>query len=95
MPAQGFASIALKNEVMERIDEFLQKNRMGFTSRAEVVTAAVRDFLQRQDELELRRRQLEDHPMPTPEEVEKARAANRRAVERARAEDARRAREGR
>ena len=45
--AKGYVTISLPAELVDRIDGFLAKNNWGYRSRAEMVAAAVREFLQR------------------------------------------------
>jgi metal-responsive CopG/Arc/MetJ family transcriptional regulator len=44
--AKGYVTISLPAELVDRIDAFLTKNTWGYRSRAEMVAASVRDFLQ-------------------------------------------------
>ncbi len=43
--AKGWTTVALKDALVAQLDRFLQENEWGFSNRAEVVTAAVREFL--------------------------------------------------
>lgn len=43
----GYTTVRLPKELMQRIDAFLEKRSLGYTSRAEVVKDAVRDFLEK------------------------------------------------
>lgn len=42
----GWASLSLRDEVVARLDAFIERNAWGYRNRAEVVTAAVRQFLE-------------------------------------------------
>ena len=43
----GYATVRLPKELVQQIDVFLQKQRLGYISRAEVVKDAVREFLEK------------------------------------------------
>lgn len=45
MPARGWTTITLKDDLVALIDSFLAENKLGYSNRAEVVAAAVRSFL--------------------------------------------------
>jgi len=45
VPARGWTTITLKDDLVALIDSFLDENRLGYSNRAEVVAAAVRTFL--------------------------------------------------
>jgi len=45
VPARGWTTITLKDDLVALIDTFLDDNRLGYSNRAEVVAAAVRAFL--------------------------------------------------
>lgn len=47
MAVKGYVTLSMPAELIDRVDTFLGKNTWGYRSRAEVVAAAVRDFLQR------------------------------------------------
>lgn len=47
---KGWTTVSLKDGLMEQIDLFIEDNKWGYTNRAEVVTAAVRDFILRHKE---------------------------------------------
>lgn len=49
MVRQGFVGIAIPEELAERIDEYLVKNRWGYRSRGDVIRQAVIDFLRREE----------------------------------------------
>jgi metal-responsive CopG/Arc/MetJ family transcriptional regulator len=40
-----YATVRLPKELMNHVDAFLQRQNLGYTSRAEVVKDAVREFL--------------------------------------------------
>jgi metal-responsive CopG/Arc/MetJ family transcriptional regulator len=40
-----YTTVRLPKELMNHVDAFLQRQNLGYTSRAEVVKDAVRDFL--------------------------------------------------
>jgi Arc/MetJ-type ribon-helix-helix transcriptional regulator len=42
---KGWTTVALKDQLVTEIDRFLEARPMGYSNRAEVVTAAVRSFL--------------------------------------------------
>lgn len=52
MPRDGFTGIALPDELVDRIEEFVQHEgkRWGYTKRTEVVRDAVRRFLEEKSE---------------------------------------------
>lgn len=43
--AKGWTTVALKDALVAQIDRFLAENDEAFSNRAEVVTAALREFL--------------------------------------------------
>jgi hypothetical protein len=43
----GFRGISIPQELADKIDKFVKANEWGYRSRADVVAAAVREFLQR------------------------------------------------
>lgn len=47
MPPGGFVSFSIRAELMKKVDDFLEKNDDGFGSRAEVISTAIREFLER------------------------------------------------
>lgn len=47
MAVKGYVTLSLPTDLIDRVDAFLEKNTWGFRSRAEMVTAAIREFLQR------------------------------------------------
>lgn len=53
MPHEGFVSLTLKQGLVRKVDDFVARNDLGFTNRAEVAAAAIREFLER-------------HPTPPP-----------------------------
>lgn len=48
MANKGWANVSLKDGLVAQIDAFLLSNDSGYSNRAEVVTAAVRQFLEGQ-----------------------------------------------
>lgn len=42
-----YTTVRLPKELMQRVDAFLENQNLGYTSRAEIVKDAVRDFLQK------------------------------------------------
>lgn len=48
--AKGFTTIALRDALIARLDSFIERNEWGYSNRAEVVTAAVRKFLEQDGE---------------------------------------------
>jgi metal-responsive CopG/Arc/MetJ family transcriptional regulator len=42
-----YTTVRLPKELMQRVDAFIEKQNLGYTSRAEVVKEAVRDFLEK------------------------------------------------
>lgn len=42
---KGWTTLSLKDDLVAQVDAFVRANDQGFTNRAEVVTAAVRQFL--------------------------------------------------
>lgn len=55
VPAKGFTSISLKNALIAQLDDFLQENDQGFSSRPEVVSTALREFFAKYDQQRARR----------------------------------------
>jgi metal-responsive CopG/Arc/MetJ family transcriptional regulator len=45
VPARGWTTITLKDDLVALIDGFLSDNKLGYSNRAEVAAAAVRAFL--------------------------------------------------
>lgn len=82
---------SIPNAMVDEVKEVMAAySGMAYDSPTEFIKDAVRRRIE-----EIRRTHPLKEAYPTAEEIEKARLANRRAVERARAEDERRAREGR
>lgn len=50
MATQGWVSLSLHEDLAAAVDAYLKENNRGFTSRAEVVATAVRQFLAREHE---------------------------------------------
>jgi metal-responsive CopG/Arc/MetJ family transcriptional regulator len=44
-----YATVRLPKELVDKIDAFLQAQRLGYASRAEVVKDAVRNFLEKRE----------------------------------------------
>lgn len=49
MAVKGYVTISLPADLIEHVDAFLAKNTWGYRSRAELVAAAIREFLARAD----------------------------------------------
>jgi len=47
MPSKQYATFALPKTLVARVDDFVAANTWGYRSRAEVLAAAVREFLER------------------------------------------------
>lgn len=45
MPARGFISISIPEEMVKEIDKLVENRRYGYTSRADVVADAVRRLM--------------------------------------------------
>lgn len=45
MVRDGWVATAIRAELMERVDRLVEKNRDGYSSRADVIQAALREFL--------------------------------------------------
>ena len=43
----NYSTVRLPKELIDQIDHFLQRQNLGYTSRAEVVKDAVRSFLEK------------------------------------------------
>ncbi|HWG92554.1 MAG TPA: hypothetical protein VNZ52_17035 [Candidatus Thermoplasmatota archaeon] len=48
MPA-GYTSISLPDALLDQVEEYLRDNRWGYRSKAEVISTAIREFLQREE----------------------------------------------
>jgi len=48
----NYATVRLPKELVDQIDAFLQRQSLGYTSRAELVKDAVRSFLEKMREAE-------------------------------------------
>jgi metal-responsive CopG/Arc/MetJ family transcriptional regulator len=46
-----YMTVRIPRELAEQIDAFLERQSLGYTSRAEVVKDAVRSFLERREKL--------------------------------------------
>ena len=44
-PMTGYKAVQLPKNLVDQIDEFLEKQNLGYTSRSEIVKDAVRGFL--------------------------------------------------
>jgi len=42
-----YSTVRIPKELVDRVDAFLKRQSLGYTSRAEVVKDAVRDFLEK------------------------------------------------
>lgn len=45
MPAPGFTSLAIKDDLAKAVDRYIKRNKEGLSSRADVVSAALRLYL--------------------------------------------------
>ena len=46
----GYATVRLPKQLVDQIDAFLERQNLGYVSRAEIVKDAVRSFLSRMNE---------------------------------------------
>lgn len=54
LPREGFQSVNLPEELMERIDAFIAQNlARGYRTRPDVIKQALRDFLDREEAIRL------------------------------------------
>lgn len=49
LPAPGFKSLDLKEDVIERLDDFIEKHGWGYSGRPNVVTVALREYIERHE----------------------------------------------
>ncbi len=50
MPRVGFGTVTLKQGLIDAIDAYVSENDVGFTNRAELISHAVREFFEREQE---------------------------------------------
>ncbi len=45
MTRSKYTNVALPEELIDKLDDIIKKSKLGYTSRAEVVKEALRDFI--------------------------------------------------